>query len=727
MASVAPALVAEQGTADQLLQFFKRELAPYPGRAATVGRITLAVAITFILVMTFHIPLPAYVLYMVFFVTRDTPNAAVRGALVTVTAVIASAVLTLPGLILFVDFPLLRFLYTTGCFFVVFYLIDVLEQRSAAINMGLAVYLMEVIWDRPFSAEAHLESSLWVVVVLSLGTLVSAAIEVIFVRKGPLDDVLKGIGQRLSAAETALRYIAEKGTVAGNPASETITTLGTVGTGRLRRQLRAAENSPGALSQYVAELTTAVAVVGRFIDVLAGLQVHGTVDDVTRVRLERLSAETARVRREIQQRRKPEPWASEAGERPSSAVPVLPELEKTLKLIPQAFSPAQSQQADVISIIDEERSTPLFVPDAWTNPEHLRFAVKGWLASTLCYIIYTGIAWPGISACVLACLITALSTLGASQQKLIFRLGGAALGGLLMGIGSLTFLLPNMSSITTVTLLIAAGSAIGAWFSTSSPKFSYFGSQTCLAFYLTTLQDYTIPTELAPARDAFLGVLLGLIVMWAVFEHLWPLRAAEGMLRGFASNLRLLADLMRAFEGGTPEQIVRNVRRLRELINSGFAAVHSHADSMVFEFGPHRANNFALRDRILRWQASARTLYLVEIAILQFRIQIDYSTVPEEVRTTHAEFDAALSRVLNGIAANVDDVTSEPETLSLSPTLKAYEIAVANRYLGMGIPVPPRTQGILALSRQLCDLVNRLAEDVLSADAGEETEMAVLA
>jgi multidrug resistance protein MdtO len=276
-----------------------------------------------------------------------------------------------------------------------------------------------------------------------------------------------------------------------------------------------------------------------------------------------------------------------------------------------------------------------------------------------------------------------------------------------------------MSSITAATLLISAGSAVGAWFSTSSPKLSYFGSQTCLAFYLTTLQSYTIPTGLSAARDAFVGVLVGLIAMWVIFEHLWPLRAAEGMLRGFASNLRLLAELMTVFEHEVPERIVQKVRSLRELINSGFAAVHAHADSMVFEFGPQRRNNLALRDRILRWQASARTLFLVQVAILQYRIQIDYTTVPEHVKAAQAEFDAALQRVLNGIAANVDDVSSEPETLSLTPTLKAFTDAVTSWYQSRGIDPPPRTQGILALSHQLHDLVTQLSEDVLGSDADE--------
>ena len=37
-------------------QFLKTELAPYPGRAWVVGRMTIAATLTMILVMTFRIP-----------------------------------------------------------------------------------------------------------------------------------------------------------------------------------------------------------------------------------------------------------------------------------------------------------------------------------------------------------------------------------------------------------------------------------------------------------------------------------------------------------------------------------------------------------------------------------------------------------------------------------------------------------------------------------------------
>ena len=39
-----------------LWQFLKNELAPYPGRAWAVARVTIAATITMVLVMTFRVP-----------------------------------------------------------------------------------------------------------------------------------------------------------------------------------------------------------------------------------------------------------------------------------------------------------------------------------------------------------------------------------------------------------------------------------------------------------------------------------------------------------------------------------------------------------------------------------------------------------------------------------------------------------------------------------------------
>jgi multidrug resistance protein MdtO len=40
------------------------------------------------------------------------------------------------------------------------------------------------------------------------------------------------------------------------------------------------------------------------------------------------------------------------------------------------------------------------------------------------------------------------------------------------------------------------------------------------------LQEFTIQTSLSIARDRVVGILLGLIMMWLVFDQLWGARAA---------------------------------------------------------------------------------------------------------------------------------------------------------------------------------------------------------
>jgi len=124
----------------------------------------------------------------------------------------------------------------------------------------------------------------------------------------------------------------------------------------------------------------------------------------------------------------------------------------------------------------------LFVPDALSNPDHIKFALKGCLAGSLCYLIYTALDWQGISTAVVTCVLTALTTIGSSRQKQVLRITGAVVGGFIFGMGAQIFILPYLDSIGGFTLLFVAVTIIGAWFATSSPRLSYFGVQLAVAF-----------------------------------------------------------------------------------------------------------------------------------------------------------------------------------------------------------------------------------------------------
>jgi multidrug resistance protein MdtO len=45
--------------------------------------------------------------------------------------------------------------------------------------------------------------------------------------------------------------------------------------------------------------------------------------------------------------------------------------------------------------LDEEEPPHFFAPDAFSNPAHVQFALRGTLASMAGYITYTAIDWPG--------------------------------------------------------------------------------------------------------------------------------------------------------------------------------------------------------------------------------------------------------------------------------------------------------------------------------------------
>src|SRR5206468_10342023 len=126
--------------------------------------------------------------------------------------------------------------------------------------------------------------------------------------------------------------------------------------------------------------------------------------------------------------------------------------------------------------------------------------------------------------------------------------------------------------------------------------------------------------------------------MWLVFDNLWPVSALEHMRAGLAMNLRLLADLITTPDRQDRNSAIRTIRHLRENIQRGFAAVHGHADSVLFEIGAkNRRQQLAFRDSALRIQANLRTLFLVEIAICQYRTQVVPGTRPVEVREAQTQ------------------------------------------------------------------------------------------
>jgi multidrug resistance protein MdtO len=254
-------------------------------------------------------------------------------------------------------------------------------------------------------------------------------------------------------------------------------------------------------------------------------------------------------------------------------------------------------------------------------------------------------------------LLTALTTIGASHQKQVLRFAAALVGGVVVGMGAQIFILPSLDSVGGFTILFVAVMIGAAWIATSSPRLSYFGVQVAVAFDLINLEEFRIQTSLAVARDRVLGILLGLIMMWLAYDQLWAAPAGQEMKKSFLSTLRLLAQFAREPLVEDPRVAIERSYSFRETINTGFDKVRTLADGVLFEFGPSRQQDLALRDRIRRWQPQLRLIFLTRIALWKYRLQLPGFELPESVRQAQREFDNELAMTLEGMADRMEGKT----------------------------------------------------------------------
>ena len=632
-------------------EFLKEELAPYPGRAATVMRMTIAATLVMIICMTFRIPYAFQGAIYALIISRENFRVTLGSAatILLVTGIGAAYVLISAWFV--ISLPVLHFLWIVGSFFLAFYVLGTITSYGAASTFAIMISVGVPLWDRHVSAETNVEDTLWLSLAASIGIVVTAAVELAFARMRTGDEIVLPIAERLAAVEDLL------GCYAVGPVDQAtekkITRLDMVGTSALRRALWRSDYS----AHYMAQMSGVVALVGRLVDIAATLtQFRFDPSGTDQKQLRNLAATVAGIRTDLVNRRIPGSTRFNLDDELVRGVPLLREMEQTVALIPQVF--AGSRSLDKYQpVLDNTPQSTLVVPDAFTNPEHLKFALKGCLAASLCYIIYNAIAWPGISTAVTTCLLTGLSTIGASRQKQILRFTGALVGGFLIGMGSQIFILPYLDSIAGFTILFLVVTVFSSWFMTSSPRLSYFGLQVALAFYLINLQEFAMQTSLSVARDRVVGILLGLFMMWLVFDQLSGAPAAVEMRRTFISNLRLLAQLAR--EPLPEREKPWHSYSLRETINTCFDQVRSLADGVLFEFGPSRQQNLALRDHIRRWQPQLRALFLIRVALLKYRLRLPGFDLPEPVELAQEEFDAELAKVLDGMADRMEG--KEPE------------------------------------------------------------------
>ena len=710
MAAIAQPLPASKHKFAWLWDWLRDELTPYPGRGALVVRMVIAATLVMVLSMTFRLPYGAYGAIYAFILSRESLDAtagAVR--MVIIGFVLAGAYITL-GMMLVLGDAMLRFIWITTGFFIGFWAMSAFSNYAASVRFGYLIAITVTLWDSHASEATKVENTLWAVGVITLASFIMLLVEIVFASLQQSNALMDGIAEQLTCVEALLTHC-----LARDPANAGIQTkvsrLAMTGTSLMRRNLRRSGFEP----EYAVAMGAVVALTGRLVDLVAILpQLADSATEIDSERMRKIAKGIREIREDLVRGSVPQLYESAAESATPLHFPLLGEIEETVALIPQAFTGSQSLRIFAPSAGDRRASARPFRTGTLLDSEHLKFALRGCLASTSCYVIFNVLFWPEISTAVTTCFLTALTTVGASHQKQILRFAGALIGGLGIGMGAQVFILPHIDSIAGFTVLFAAVTAAAAWIATSSPRLSYLGVQVAVAFCLINLSEFTFQTSLTVARDRVIGILLGLFMMWLFFDQFWSRPAGLEMKRTFISSLRLLAQLARGPVSKDLREAIEDSYALREKINAHFDRVRSLADGLLFEFGASRRRNIELRSHIRRWQPDLRALFVMRVTFLKYRFLLPGFEMPEVIRFRQQEYDEHSARILEQLADRVEgNISPATDRVEVSHELLNGTIEAIRHEQPEQLP-SGRARSFTTLLQGIDNLTNCLVSEITS-------------
>jgi multidrug resistance protein MdtO len=689
-------------SATSLLDFLRRELAPTPGRGSATFRLTLACLAATIPVLTHHIPHALLVMILMYLITQEDTAATLIGSILGVIGVTIGLSLALLAWEISLDIVWLRLGFLAMFLFGGLFLKRVLTMGALGSAIGLPAALVMIIPDvYPPQPEILVEFVLWIWWCVTLGLLVNAVVQFLLSPGDPLMLLQRELDARLHAVEQSLRRLADSATP--EPEGASLSSLATAGMSRPLALLKTAamihpwagERHEGlaALITLVDRLVTAAVALETLVPLSAGQ---------IRRRLLGVAEGCDRMRRAFKELRLPAPgeWVALADEQNTEPIFPLIDIEWTLDQIALAVPRSSEELSQSGAAPAEKRS--LFLPDAFDNPEYVRFAIKGALSALICYVLFIGFDYPGIYTSVITCFVVSLSTIGASNQKGILRFGGAAVGGL-MGLIALVYLFPNVETIGGFWLVFGAGTAVAAWVNFGTPRISYGGYQIGLAFYKAVLQGFGPALSATVVRDRLIGVFFGLTVFSLVEHILWPVRAADTLRARLAETMHLLAELARTGTSSATPAVTNNpVDSWRRRISQKVEDVQGLIESSKFELSDFNPSEIQKR------AGDVQIIFILLLSLARQRHDLTY--LPEVARAA-VDLDIAVAAALETLATHVA-VGSEPAAPELEDTLNALARSLASTD-GLNEGTAHLT-GRLFLYRTLVVAIKRLSSEFLN-------------
>lgn len=559
-----------------------QELAPYPDRIAGSLRDTLGIVLALVLAMTLRIPGISLALALLFLMQRERPGLTLRIGIQIFMGAFLACIATFFWVQITDGTEIMRFLGVVCVVFLSAFLMAATTSPLFWTIFGFYGFVDLAGWDAHRSANAIVNASLSNLASLALVVLSAVAVEYLFGSRHPLQELDRELKKRLKALELFFRALSEPGTTSRS------------------QDLRSARHQliqyAHASDLYLNELYDRIKDTGEWSSAGA-IGIHYRIGLLTRVlkksvplgfHLSRpLAVEDRDACLYITEICKGSPIQN-LRKRPTPTTAILGEIEREVERYAQSLPPDDRQS------LSEPRKLPRyprrlsdhFLPDAFTSTGAVFYALKLTFAATICYMLYNAFAWPGILTCVVTVLFTGLSSTGAMRQKQFYRFIGAAVGGML-AIATVSLLFPNMDSITALTLVVAPIAFLSGWV-LRSRQIGYVGVQIGFAFFLTALPGFSAATQIAPARDRVIGIGLGILVMWFVFDQLWPARTSDALNDILNRIHRATSQIEELLPQPPSVQRRQAFARLRELVSGELFNMQQLEGAAYFEGGRHR-------------------------------------------------------------------------------------------------------------------------------------------
>lgn len=506
--------------------------APSWARLAFALRLTLVCAVTTVVVETFQTPEAALTVYVAFFVNRPDRTSTVLLAVVTMIAitVIVGGLVPLSGLV--VDDPGSRLLAMVTLSFAFVFLGSASKLRPVSATFALVTgYALDLLGSTP-GGEVVTRALLYILLFVGIPVLVSIAAGMLL---GPsprrlaerrLAGALGATAELLEApsCETRNRLAAMRAEIASTPAA----LLHLAAIERTSAPADVAALRRAAQSTYT--IMSAVALIdGCFRAAIPAPTLSYFAAD-----LRSMGAILAKGGYPVQIT----PAALDPDAIGSEAEPVLAALIHAMS----GFTEPATNSSDHAKTSDRRG---FFAADAFSNPVHVRHALKTTAAAMTCYLLFQVWNWPGIHTAMITCYIVALGTAAETVEKLALRIAGGAVGAAL-GLAAIVFILPGVTTLGGLMAVVTGGMLVATWVAAGSPRIAYAGFQIAFAFLLCVLQGSGPGFDLSIARDRVLGIFLGDLVTYFVFTRFWPVSVGSRIDASLSSLLRLLAELVTA-------------------------------------------------------------------------------------------------------------------------------------------------------------------------------------